>query len=321
MLRTQDYLLGASVLLLLTGCVAAGSSLSPTFATGRDFKESAPGKSVEEQIVKLAEQGFARWKAAPSSRKRALADFEKVVELADAGRARAETEKARWDRYRKMIRPTGTSEADRTADLHQRLRAMLEAIATARFHIAEASYLRCQGVQMPPFERGKRFSPTERQWWTNKMGAEKAREWQRMLGHMPPAEKRLQIDSARYQYWIHNSFQDWRSRRDDARHQAEKLYLRVVDEGAPTWEAAAAARVGDLYKTFAVDLENAPIDPSIEGDPELLDIYRGALEDAARPYRDSAKRAYRRCVELAKLHSISNATSRSCAAELAALEP
>ena len=317
MIRQIEHLIFAVILLLTTSCVVAGQRPSTEQAVAAEAKESAPGKSVDEEILRLAEQGHARWKAAPSSRERALVDFGKVVELADAERPTAETEKARHDRYRKMIRPGGGE----PRDLNTRLVQMIEAIAKSRFHIAEAAFHRCQEIRLPPFKRQTSLPPAVRRWWRAKQGAEKAREWEQMLRFMPAQDRRHQLDSVQYQYWVRESFQDWRDRRDQARAHAEGLYLQVVKEGAPTWEAAAAARVGELHKTFALELEAAPVDPSIEADQELLEIYHGALKQAATPYRESAKRAYLHCLEVSRAHSLSNATSRACAADLASLEP
>jgi hypothetical protein len=202
-----------------------------------------------------------------------------------------------------------------------RLRELVSAIARARFYLAEDAFERCQSITMPPFRPSAQLSPSVRRWWSGKQGTERAREWEQMLRFLPPDERRTTLGSVQFQHWVEKSFASWREQRDEARAAAEKLYLAAVEEDVPEWEVASAARIGELYQTLAEAFESVPIDPSIQADQDLADIYRDALDQAARPYRESAIKAYEHGSAVAKQYKISSRWSRDCEAALGRLAP
>ena len=142
-----------------------------------------------------------------------------------------------------------------------------------------------------------------------------------MLRFMPPEDRRNQIGSVQFQYWVEEDFMPWKLRKDEARARAEKLYLQAVEEDVPEWEIASAARIGDMYQSFMKALYDAPIDPSIANDQELVDIYRDALDQAAQPFRESAVKAFQHCLRVATENRWFNEWSASCELQLNKLDP
>ncbi|MFZ5785848.1 MAG: hypothetical protein ACOY3Y_05350, partial [Acidobacteriota bacterium] len=79
--------------------------------------------------------------------------------------------------------------------------------------------------------------------------------------------------------------------------------------------------LGDMFRSFMQSLYDAPIDPSISGDQELVDIYRDALDEKARPFREQAVEAFQHCLGVATKNRWFNEWSRSCESSLNKLDP
>ncbi len=278
--------------------------------------------SVDELIQARTALGYAQWKQGGRSRAQATREFDKAVSLADSGRGEGENLKTRLARYRKMVASSLPSETEvDEADVTSRLVRMVDAVAKARFYLGEEQYEEFQAISFPLFRSEKQLPRSVRSWWTKKQGREKAREWEQMLRFLPPDERRTQISSVQFQYWVEKQFTEWREDKDEARARAEALYLKAVEEDVPQWEIAAAARVGDMYQSYMQALYDAPIDPSIAEDQELVDIYRDALDQAAQPYREGAVKAFQHCLEVATKNRWFNEWSRSCERQLNKLDP
>ena len=67
--------------------------------------------------------------------------------------------------------------------------------------------------------------------------------------------------------------------------------------------------------------QDAAIDPSIASDQELVDIYRDALDEKARPFREQAIEAFQHCLTTATENQWFNEWSRSCETSLNKLDP
>jgi hypothetical protein len=204
-------------------------------------------------------------------------------------------------------------------EANKRLWNMVDAIAKARFFVAEEAYQAFLAVTFPSFRAERQIPNNIKAWWSSK-GPE-ARQEIEELRFAPPEERREKLGSIQFQYWVEKEFTSWRERKDERRSAAEKLYLEVVEEDVPEWEIAAAARLGDMYQQFMNALYDAPLDPSIKGDQELVDIYRDALDQAAEPYRKSATTAFQHCIEEATRNTWFNQWSASCEVQLNKLDP
>src|SRR5262249_41966612 len=95
--------------------------------------------------------------------------------------------------------------------------------------------------------------------------------------------------------WAKGPFQAWVKKKLAALNDAEREYNKVADmnatitggkklESAP-WQIAAASRIGEMYRSFVDEFRDAPIPKEIEKDPELFDIYVGALDEQSEPLK------------------------------------
>jgi tetratricopeptide (TPR) repeat protein len=285
------------------------------------LKRYGGAASSDEKIQAHTSLGFSLWQQGGKARERADDEFRKAVTLADIGRTEGENLAARLARYRKMI-SGGEGSADQEAsEANLQVVRMVNSVAKARFYLGEAGYEDFQAISFPAFRADKTLPRDVRSWWTEKQGRDKARLWEEDLRFLTAEERRTAISSVQFQFWVEKAFASWRDRKDQAREVASKLYMSTVDEDVPEWEIASAARMGDMLQSFMQALYDAPIDPSIANDQELVDIYRDALDQAAEPYRDGAIKAFEHCLGVATENRWFNEWSRSCEAQLNKLDP
>jgi tetratricopeptide (TPR) repeat protein len=285
------------------------------------LKKYGRSASSDEVIQGRTQLGLSLWNQGSKQRNNAVKEFRKAAATADRGRGEGETLAVRLDRYKGMVTPSGSDEESRQADTNARVLRMVDAVAKARFYVGEDAYGDFREIDFPGFKAERRVPGKIRNWWSKKQGRAKAQEWERQLRFLPPEDRRNQIGSVQFQYWVEKSFVDWLSRKETARNRAEKLYLAAVEEDVPQWEIAAAARVGDMYQSFMQALYDAPIDPSFANDQELVDVYRDALDQKAQPYRDRAVTAFQHCLAVATENRWFNEWSRSCEQQLNKLDP
>lgn len=283
------------------------------------LKRYGKSASPDEVVQARTSLGYALWQQGGTTRSKADTEFSKAVGVADSGRTKGEGMEARLARYRKMVAASESAGDD--AEITQRLVRMVNSVAKARFYLGEAEYEEFQSISFPNFRSEKQLPRGVRSWWQKKQGREKAREWEQMLRYLPTDERRTAVSSVQFNHWVEKSFTTWRTRKDDVRERAQKFYLSTVDEDVPEWEIAAAARMGDMLQSFMQALYDAPVDPSIESDQELVDIYRDALDQAAQPYRDNAIKAFQHCLGVATENRWFNEWSRSCEVQLNKLDP
>lgn len=269
--------------------------------------------SADELVQARANLGFALWKQGEKVQARAIKEFRKAIGIADRGRNKGETVKARLARYQNQMGDVPEEQVSK------RLWNMVDAVAKSRFYIAEEAYQSFLEVSFPNFRADRTMPNKIKSWWSSK--SPDARQEMQQLRFLPADIRREKVGSIQFQFWVEKSFTSWRERKDERRATAEKLYLAVVDEDVPEWEIAAAARLGDMYQQFMKALYDAPLDPSIKGDQELVDIYRDALDQAAEPYRKSAITAFQHCIAEATRNTWFNEWSRSCEVQLNKLDP
>ncbi len=95
--------------------------------------------------------------------------------------------------------------------------------------------------------------------------------------------------------WYRGPYRDWlmariasATRANEAINAAETLALHERGVGA--------GLMGYFYEQTAAEARSAPIPPSIQGDAELLDIYRSSLDETLSPLALRSVEAYRFCV-------------------------
>lgn len=120
----------------------------------------------------------------------------------------------------------------------------------------------------------------------------------------------------RVQQWAENQFAAWLVEKREALTRAEAAYNQIAQLEIPQWEIAAAARVGEMYRSFMDQIRGAPIPEEIENDDELYAIYVGALEDAARPLNQQAMDKFEFCLNTATRVRWFNEYSTQCEREL-----
>lgn len=131
--------------------------------------------------------------------------------------------------------------------------------------------------------------------------------------------------------FINQKIVEWIKTKRPKTEEAEKQYAKILAHQPsphPHWAIAASARVGQLWARFVDDFRNAPMpkewmsDGVIPGTEltytELRTEYRSKLEDASEAQFESARRAFKACVDYATKFNIANEDSKRCQAWLAA---
>ncbi len=125
----------------------------------------------------------------------------------------------------------------------------------------------------------------------------------------------------RVQEWAQGDFLEWVEEKAQKLVAAKTEYEKIAELEVPTWEIAAAARIGEMYRSFVDEFRDAPIPQEIENDPELFDIYVGALDERSQPFVEQAKDAFEFCLIRATQVRWFNEFSRQCEQELNRLDP
>ena len=173
------------------------------------------------------------------------------------------------------------------------LKAALDSTAEALFYMAEEKYREFRAIRFPRYSGGRNM--------------------------------------ARVNAWAQGDFAEWVTEKGGALRTAETEYNAVaglevvVREGVPAlnsppWQIAAAARVGQMYRTFVDDFRDAPIPSEIENDDELYSIYVDALEGQANPLQAQAVSKFEFCLRTATNVRWFNEWSTTCEQELNGLD-
>lgn len=121
--------------------------------------------------------------------------------------------------------------------------------------------------------------------------------------------------------WARNDFLPWVRRKQEALMAAKAAFERILQIEVPRWQISAAARVGEMWRSFVDEFRDAPVPREIESDPELMDVYLGALDEQSQPFVEEAKGAFRFCLETATQVRWFNDDLRQCELELNRLDP
>lgn len=124
----------------------------------------------------------------------------------------------------------------------------------------------------------------------------------------------------RVQAWAEGAFTTWLTEKREALVTAETAYGAIAALEIPEWEIAAAARIGEMYRSFMTEIRSSPIPDEILADDELYAIYVDALEAAARPLSVTAIARFEFCLTTATRVRWFNEYSTLCERELNALD-
>jgi tetratricopeptide (TPR) repeat protein len=172
------------------------------------------------------------------------------------------------------------------------LRQALDSAAESQFYLSEYKFAEFEKVAFPQYRGGKSM--------------------------------------ARVKKWSDTEFKKWVKRKQGVLRAAEADYAKVarmtvnaggVQMKSAPWQIAAASRTGEMYRSFVDEFRDAPIPREIERDPELFDIYVGALDDVSEPLQRQAIDKFEFCLKTATQVRWFNKWSRACEEELNGLNP
>ncbi len=100
--------------------------------------------------------------------------------------------------------------------------------------------------------------------------------------------------------------------------KAEGMYFEVIGLKTPLWTAAAAYRIGEMYKGFSDDLYNLPLPEGLP--PEAEDEYRFAVDELSFPLQEKSLKSFQTALRLALELNAYNEWSAKSAKEMSRLE-
>lgn len=107
----------------------------------------------------------------------------------------------------------------------------------------------------------------------------------------PPPSSRAALELTD---WAEGPLRDWLTRKtaaiQEARHE-----LDAAAEESHRQRIMGGAVVGLMYEDVARVLRSVPAPEDLEDEPEILEIYQQVLESQARPFLETARRAYHAC--------------------------
>ena len=121
--------------------------------------------------------------------------------------------------------------------------------------------------------------------------------------------------------WATGDFKRWLERKKAALEAAEAAYNKLVALDVPQWLIGAASRIGQMYTAFVDAFDDAPVPTEIENDPELYDIYVGALNEQRTVFYNLALPKFEYCIITATRVRWFNQYSHTCEEELNRLNP
>lgn len=121
-----------------------------------------------------------------------------------------------------------------------------------------------------------------------------------------------------------NEFRVWFHERRKAIDEVDRGYQKVLSiqpMPSPRWVVRAAERVGAMYESFLTDFSSVPVPKEWTGEGDLMGIpkrdirkaFSDALAEAASPFVNSVKAAYKACVERAERFQVSLPEVNNCA--------
>jgi tetratricopeptide (TPR) repeat protein len=147
-------------------------------------------------------------------------------------------------------------------DARERERLLLrDAVAEARYELAEAARLRFEALRFPVFRRSATLSEVTR--------------------------------------WSEGELAPWLVQKQALLREAEAAYGEVAPLAIPRWQIAAASRVGDMFMSVVAQVLESPVPDEIARDPDLLDLYDDTLVRVVEPLEQVATQRYEFCLTTA----------------------
>jgi hypothetical protein len=139
----------------------------------------------------------------------------------------------------------------------------------------------------------------------------------------PAEDVRVCLAMEKYKLWTEKIVVPFLRDCDARIRQARRLWDSIAFLGAPAWEAAAASRIGDMYRRFAQLLDGASsiFTSGILDDPSLVDAYRRQIELLTEPLLRQALGAYAFCRRTAAREQVDADDAAHCEAALHEIDP
>lgn len=134
-----------------------------------------------------------------------------------------------------------------------------DAVAEAKFYLAELLYNRFMGARLPAYSGGG---------------------------------NRRSFDT-----WTTRQLTPYVTARRATLEEATTKYREVIELHVPNWEIAAFARLADMFHQFARTIREAPVAPDIQRNADLLDAYNVLRDETTQPFIENAKAGFQRCIQ------------------------
>jgi hypothetical protein len=153
-----------------------------------------------------------------------------------------------------------------------------QAVAEARFYLAELLYNRFMAQRIPAYSGG---------------GTRRA-----------------------FDTWTTRTLTPWITARQAVLDQATTKFREVITMHVPNWEIAAYARLADMYYQFARTIREAPVAPDIQRNADLLDAYNVLRDESTQRYVNTAQTGFQECIQRSTTVHWFNEWSELCEREL-----
>ncbi|NLN63549.1 MAG: hypothetical protein GX146_11815 [Myxococcales bacterium] len=286
----------------------------------RYLKTYSRANLIDEQVQAHAMIGDAFWNQARPDHAQAIKNYERAFSTFEKGQ--------------KSITDPG-----------RKAKALIAA-AKSLYYIAEVKFIAFQKIRFPEFVGEKGLPKKIETWWGKKMKETMSAEditaieqWKRDRKRLArwgyyeegksikeqmlavKKEERKEELEIQFNYWAEHRLGPWFEQKIKSLNEGLAAFGKVAALHVPEWEMAAAARAADMQLSFMKDIYDSPLPPSMKGDQELIDIYRGEMDKRAEPYRQGAVTAYEHCLNISTKVRWFNENSLRCEKELNTLEP
>jgi hypothetical protein len=188
-----------------------------------------------------------------------------------------------------------------------------DALAESRFFFAERERLRAEGVTLPPY-RGSGDRATLLAYYTTDVGPwtvrrseaieDATRAYQSVLG--------VEVPRPPPRRWSASGGDPNAPR--SAWGRDDSLGADETELPSIRWAIAAADRVGWMWADYVHIVRTLPIPTTWPASPGVHGEYRMQLDPGDAPYFESARRAFKYCLELSRKYRIFDEHTRSCEA-------
>ncbi len=114
---------------------------------------------------------------------------------------------------------------------------------------------------------------------------------------------------------IQTKVKDWITKKRPLIEEATTEYKKIVDlqpVPPPQWVIAAGSRVGSMWGGFVKEFRAAPIPDAIRKDTELRQVYYASLDEASEPQKQTARGAFKTCLDYSVTYQYFDEFSGSC---------